>query len=410
MISMTSSPNSPTLDSSPRVALTTYSTKPRGGVVHTLELAEALQASGVRVTVIAMGEPGSLFRKVDVPVVMFPPPSWQGTLEERVFSWIDVMTTGLTSLRDEFDIVHSQDCISARAAARVRDEGARFRLVRTVHHVDDFTTQALIDCQRNAILEPDRVLVVSKTWQNRLRAEYGVESSIITNGVRCEQFAKRLSAQRRVELRQKIGAQNCFLYLTIGGIEPRKGSEFLVKALAKLKAERSDPPMLAIIGGHSFQDYRDYRERILSSLPELGLELGKDIVLLQTVSQLELVEWLAAADGFVFPSVNEGWGLVLMEAASAELPIVASDIEVFREFLVHDRNAILTKVSDPDSLARGMMRLIDEPETARTLVKSGLELATRHGWGVTADQHIRIYNEIMSSMRESVLPESSCPS
>ncbi|MDJ0450823.1 MSMEG_0565 family glycosyltransferase [Methylocystis sp. JR02] len=389
---------------SPRVALTTYSTKPRGGVVHTLELAEALQAAGLDVTVIAMGEPGSLFRKVAVPVEMIATPPAKNTLEERVFDWIDALTGGLTRLRDSFDIVHSQDCISARAAARVRDAGARFRLVRTVHHVDDFTTQALMDCQRNAILEPDHVLVVSKTWQDRLRVEYGVDSSIVTNGVRSDAFANMLTPQRRAELRRQIGTKDRFLYLTIGGVEPRKGTEFLVRALAQLKAERSDPPVLAIIGGHSFQDYRDYREQVLTSLWPLGLELGKDVVLLQTLPQTELVEWLAAADGFVFPSIKEGWGLVIMEAASAGLPVVASDIDVFREFLVHDRDAILTETSNPASLARGMARLMDEPHTVKRLVENGLEMAARHSWDRTADQHIRIYNRVIEEeMQASTL-------
>ena len=392
--------------SSPRIALTTYSIKPRGGVVHTLELAEALQAAGVAVTVIAMGERGAeFFRNVSVPVRIFEAPPWGDTLERRVFSWIDAMAAGLSELRGEFDIVHSQDCISARAAARVRDAGAHFQLVRTVHHVDDFTTQALIDCQRNAIIEPDRVLVVSKLWQRRLSADYGVQASIVTNGVRSERFTVRPDGQRRAELRRQVGVENRFLYLTVGGIEPRKGSNYLTQALAKLKAARSDAPALAIVGGHSFQDYREYREEVLASLPGLGLELGKDVILLGTVKEHELPEWLAAADGFVFPSVNEGWGLVILEAASAGLPVVASDIEVFREFLVDGADAILTRVAEPDSLAYGMARLIDEPATAHRLRDNGPALAARYPWSATAAQHIAIYDDVISA-RTSILQDA----
>jgi glycosyltransferase-like protein len=303
------------------------------------------------------------------------------------------MTAGLNKLRNEFDIVHSQDCISTRAAARVRDAGARFHLVRTVHHVDDFTTQALIDCQRHSIMEPDRVLVVSKLWQRQLNDDYGVQASIITNGVRCERFAEPLDDERRAELRRRVGAEDRFLYLTIGGIEPRKGSNYLIQALATLKESRRDAPVLAVIGGHSFQDYHEYRDNVLSSLPGLGLELGKDVILLGTVAEHELPEWLAAADGFVFPSVNEGWGLAILEAACAGLPVVASDIEVFQEFLVHDRDAILTRVAEPDSLARGMARLIDEPAITRRLGENGPSLAARYPWSATAAEHIAIYDD-----------------
>lgn len=389
--------------SSPRVALTTYSIKPRGGVVHTIELAEALQKSGIDVTVIAMGPPDAgFFRDLKVPFEIVPAPEWRDNLEDRVFSWIDAMEKGLCALGDRFDIVHSQDCISARAAARVRDAGAGFRLIRTVHHVDDFTTQALIDCQKNAILEPDRILVVSKLWQDQLLKDYGVSSSIVTNGVRAERFQAQVSADRRAELRERVGAGDRFMYLTVGGIEPRKGSRHLIDALARLRADRDDAPMLAVIGGHSFQDYREYREDVLHSLPDLGLELGKDVVLLGTVDDQEFPEWFAAADGFAFPSVNEGWGLVILEAASASLPVVASDIPVFHEFLVHERDAILTQTGDAASLARGLARLLDEPDTARRLAENGPRLASRYSWENTATQHIAIYSEKVSEPAVSV--------
>ena len=380
-------------EKSPRVALTTYSIKPRGGVVHTLELAEALHAKGIDVTVIAMGPPdGRFFRDITVPYKIIEAPAWLDSLEDRVFSWIDAMEAGLADMGHMFDIIHSQDCISARAAARVRDAGADFRLIRTVHHVDDFTTQALINCQKNAIIEPDQVLVVSKLWQDQLLQDYGRQSSVVTNGVRAERFAAPVSADRSGEMRLRAGAGDRFMYLTVGGIEPRKGSRHLINALAKLKAERDDAPMLAVIGGHSFQDYREYREDVLSSLPHLGLELGRDVVLLGTINDEEFPTWFAAADGFVFPSVNEGWGLVILEAASAALPVVASDIDVFHEFLVHDQDAILTKVGDENALAAGMARLLDEPETGLRLARNGPELAARFSWTNTAQQHIDIYS------------------
>jgi len=376
-----------------RIALTTYSVKPRGGVVHTLELAEALQAQGADVTVIAMGDPEiGFFREVDVPVHIVPAPAWGETLEERVFSWIDAMSNGLRALQDQFDIVHSQDCISARAAARVRDEGADFKLIRTVHHVDDFSTQALIDCQINAIVEPDQVLVVSELWQRRLRDDYGVDATVISNGVRTDRFSVEISDDRRAELRSQIGSTNRFLFLTVGGIEPRKGSEYLIEALAKLKADPCGVEVtLAIVGGHSFQDYAPYREHVLGSLDGLGLEIGVDVVLLGTVAHDELPDWFHAADAFVFPSVNEGWGLVVLEAMSAGLAVVTSDITVFHEFLVHDENAIMTITGDSFSLAEGMNRLIVEPESAARLAYAGIELAEQFSWEKTAEQHLAIY-------------------
>ncbi len=377
-----------------RIAIATYSVRPRGGAVHSVELAEALVAEGVNVTLIALGDPAEgFFRPTTVPVHIVEAPPRAGTLTERVFSHIAALTSGLTEISDRFDIVHSQDCISARAAARVRDRGAGFQLFRTVHHIDDFTTPALIECQDAAITEPDRVLVVSEPWRRRLLDEYGVEAAVVTNGVRVERFADAvLSAGERDALRSRISAGGRHVYLTVGGIEPRKGSRFLVEALGLLKAAPGRAPMLAVVGGHSFQDYRAYRDEVLGSLGGHGLRLGDDVVLVGTVPDAELPGWFCAADSFVFPSISEGWGLVVLEALAAGLPVVASDIEVFREFLTHDCDAVLTEAANPASLAAGMARVRDDPELVRRLRSRGTVTAGRYSWASTARRHMELYS------------------
>ena len=177
-------------DDVPRVALVTYSTKARGGVVHTLSLADALVDRNLPVRIVALGDPDQdFFRPVRAPYSTVPTSPPADTLEQRVFDSIDDLEAGLSKIADEVDILHTQDCISARAAARVRDAGAEVRVVRTVHHVDDFTTQALIDCQRKAIEEPDQLVVVSQDWHQRLRADYGVDARVIHNGVDADRFA-----------------------------------------------------------------------------------------------------------------------------------------------------------------------------------------------------------------------------
>ena len=218
----------------PRVALVTYSTKPRGGVVHTLSLADAMADRAMQVRVVALGNADQdFFRPVRAPYSLVPTSPPADTLEKRVFASIDDLEAGLSKIADEVDIFHTQDCISARAAARVRDAGARVRVVRTVHHVDDFTTAALIDCQRKAIEEPDQLVVVSEDWRNRLKADYGVDAVVIHNGVDADRFAP-IDPARRAALRQRAGVADRFVFLSVGGIEPRKGSVFLVQAMAIL--------------------------------------------------------------------------------------------------------------------------------------------------------------------------------
>ena len=206
---------------------------------------------------------------------------------------------------------------------------------------------------------------------------------------------RRRPASVRAALRARIGAADRFLYLTVGGIEPRKGSEHLVRALAALKTSRVDAPMVAVVGAHSFQDYNAYRDRVLAMIDEYGLD--QDVVLLGTVPDAELPGWFHAADGFVFPSVNEGWGLAILEAMSAGLPVVASDLDVFQEFL-DGQDAILTRAVDAGSLAEGMARLLDEPATAARLRARGPVVAQRYSWQRTAEQHVAIYGEVAATL------------
>ena len=119
------------------IALLTYSTKPRGGVVHTLSLAEALAAAGARVTAWTLGRGGDdgFFRPVDPGVrqVIVPFPDRDGEdVGARVLRSIATLRAAFDP--SGFDVVHAQDCISANAAGR---------RVRTVHHIDHFTTAEL---------------------------------------------------------------------------------------------------------------------------------------------------------------------------------------------------------------------------------------------------------------------------
>ena len=386
----------------PRVALVSYSTKPRGGVVHTLSLAEALVEEGVNVRVVSLGDPAEgFFREVHAPYTLIGTPAPGETLEERVFASIDALEEGLTSLAADVDIFHAQDCISARAASRVRDSGADVRVVRTVHHVDDFTTQALVHCQRQAILEPDQLVVVSNDWRRRLAADYGVDAVVIHNGVDADRFPP-VDALRAAALRQEYGLADRFVFLAVGGIEPRKGSVFLLQAMGTLMAQVSPAPALVVVGGHSFQDYESYREGALDQLPTLGLELGRDVVLAGTVSDERLHEWYRTADALAFPSVNEGWGLAVLEAMSADLPVVTSDIAVFREYLTHRKTALLTRTADAESLAAGMRQIMVDGALRQSLVAAARDLLPAYSWQRAAAQHRRLYAGLLRSSRLSL--------
>jgi glycosyltransferase-like protein len=374
-----------------RVALLTHSTSPRGGHVHTLGLGEALHRSGLPVHLFALGDPAKgLYRSVDLPHAIVPGPRREGTtLTERTLDGIERLAAALAARIGEFDLLHAQDCIAARAALEARARtGAPVAVLRTAHHVDDFTTPVLVECQRRAITEPDRVLVVSEQWRALLARDFGVATTVVPNGVDRRRFADPAPVPRRTDGRP--------LLLAVGGIEPRKGTVHAFRALGRLRREGLDP-VLAVVGGHSFQDFAPYREAALAELPELGLELGRDVVELGTLTDAELAGWYAAAaDGgaLCYPSTAEGFGLVAIEAMALGLPVVASDLPVFREHLTDGVDALLPAVGDEEALAGALRRVITEPDLRTSLAAEGRRTAGRFTWERSAEVHAGIYAEL----------------
>ncbi len=356
--------------------------------MHTLGLGEALRRAGLPVHLLALGDPDKgLYRPVDLPFTVVRGPARDGTtLEQRVFASIDLMADALAARIDEFDVLHAQDCIAASAALRARDLTASpIRVLRTAHHVDDFTTQALIDCQRRAIVEPDRVLVVSEQWRRILRTDYGVKTTVVPNAV---------DTARLAVAEKPPWTTDGPLLLAVGGIEPRKGSTVAFRALAQLARAGGPRPVLAVVGGHSFQDFAPYRDAALAELPSLGLTAGVDVVEVGTVSDAQLAGWYAAADVLCYPSLVEGFGLVTIEAMSQGLPVVASDIEVFGEYLTDGGNALLPAAGDADALAVALRRVLEEPGLADRLRAAGEETAQTYTWEAAAKAHEQIYAEL----------------
>jgi glycosyltransferase-like protein len=353
-----------------------------------------LYALGIPVHLFALGDPAEgFFRPVAVPHTVLQAPARAATLEDRVFAAADALEAGLRPLCAGFDVVHAEDCIAATAVLRLRDAGATWTVLRTVHHVDDFTTPALVQCQERSIDEPDLRLVVSEHWRQRLLQDHGLDSIVVRNGVDLERFDSADPALAR-SLRERIGAADRFVFLTVGGIEPRKGSRELFEALAAIR-HLEPRPLLVIVGGHSFQDYEAYRQGVFDRAAALGLREGEDFVLPGTVADDELPGWYAAADAFAFPSAKEGFGIVVLEALAAGLPVVTSDLPVFHEYLTPGVHALMVPVGSSFELARAMERLVREPELRSRLTAAGAGVARRFPWSDTAREHARIYRDLI---------------
>jgi glycosyltransferase-like protein len=362
-----------------RIALLSYSTKPRGGVVHTLALAEALAAAGEEVTVWSLGRGGDevFFRPVDpavqLRVVPFPDgPDGEG-VGARILRSIDTLRSAFAPHAAAYDIVHAQDCISANAAGRC---------VRTVHHIDHFTTPELAACHERAIVDPYAHVCVSAAVAAELVEGWGIKASVIPNGVAYERFAAAAEDEAgQGRWRDRLGRY----VLTVGGIEPRKGSIDLLDAYALLRHQHPDH-RLVIAGGETLFDYRDYR----ASWEQRAAELGVEPIILGAVPDEELPSLVAAADAFAFPSVKEGFGLAAMEALAANVPLVVRDLPVLREVFGPAARFAAT----PADLAAELDDALSAADPARQ--GAGRRLAARHTWSEAARGHLDLYKSLIS--------------
>lgn len=346
-----------------RIALLTYSTKPRGGVVHTLALAEALAALGEEAEVWALGRGGDrrFFRDVSVPIHVVDCPDVPGeTVGERVLRSIALLRAAFD--RSGYDVVHAQDCITANAAGPC---------VRTVHHLDHFTTPELAACHERALVEPLAHVCVSAAVAGELRDGWGITAEVIPNGVDAARFA----AADGSAWRDRFGTY----VLTVGGIEPRKGSLDLLEAHALLP----EYP-LVIAGGETLFDYRGYRAAWEARAAELGVEP----VVLGPVPHDDLPGLVAGASAFAFPSTKEGFGLAAMEALAAGVPLVVRDLAVFRD--IFTGTALFA--AGPDSLAAALREAVTVPSPGRAA--AGRALAARHTWRRAALAHRAFYREV----------------
>lgn len=383
------------------VALLTYSTRPRGGVVATLALAEALARAGHRVSLwtLARGGDAGFFRPVDpaVEVVAVPfPEVADETVGERILRSIAVLRDAFEAFPGGYDIVHAQDCIAANAVADC---------VRTVHHLDTFTTPELVACHERALRRPYAHVCVSAAVAAELAAGWGITATVIPNGVDAARFTAAAGPEdparaARGHWRARLGRY----VLAVGGIEPRKGTADLVEAFALLR-ERVTPVSLVVAGGETLFDYRGYREQVLARAAQLGVEP----VILGPVAHEELPALVAAANVFAFPSAKEGFGLAALEALAAGVPVVTRDLPVLREVLAAAGDAVRF-ASTPTEFAAALEAFLDSAErrpaagaeqpragagAGHPRVAAGRSVARGYSWATAADRHVALYRELI---------------
>jgi glycosyltransferase involved in cell wall biosynthesis len=175
--------------------------------------------------------------------------------------------------------------------------------------------------------------------------------------------------------------------LFVSSLWPYKNCDGLLRAWALARGELGDR-QLAIVGPH-----RD--ERYVAQLHSLAADLGilADVVFVGGLPLEQTVSFYQAADVFVYPSLNETFGLPILEAMACGCPVVTSDTSAMPE--TAGGAAVLCDPKNPASIARGIVEAAG-PGRDR-LRDDGLRRAGQFTWGATAASTLDVYREVAES-------------
>lgn len=278
------------------------------------------------------------------------------------------------------------------AALRAR---RRYRLdvpiVAHHHHLDDGWLNALIEGR--VMRSVERVVVGSEFARRQASevlgvpleklsvAHYGVENRFAP-GPRPEALVRRLGLAGRV------------VALFMGGLEARKNLGFLLDVWAEVVRQRPDVRLIVAGSG-------PYLERLQRRAGQLGLE--GHVLFTGHLPESEKVDYYRAADLLVFPSLMEGFGLVVAEAMSCGLPAIISDRGSLPELLEDGEGGFVCDPTDRGAFVRSVLRLASEPDLRSKLGNANRERVDRmFRWDLCAAATERVYDEVLAEWRAGV--------
>jgi glycosyltransferase-like protein len=381
-----------------RIAILAHSTNPRGGVVHALELGDALARLGHDATVHAPDPSSAGFFRATVcrtACVSAAPAGRDVTamVERRI---ADYLRHFEAPQHRRFDVWHAQDGISANALATLKARGLIAGFARTVHHVDTFEDARLSSLQLRGITAADRLFVVSDVWRQWLRRELGRDACRVGNGVDTSRYSPApdaTDAALRVRLDLPPAAP---VFLAVGGVEERKNT---MRILAAFRTLHSHHPSsrLVIAGGASLLDHGAYQARFAAALAQSSLPDGA-VIPTGPWPQALMPALYRAATALVFPSTKEGFGLVVLEAMASGVPVVTSRIAPFTEYLGDD-DVLWCDPFEVASIAAAMAASLDAARREDCIAR-GLRIAARHDWTRTAQAHLASYRSLQEPAQE----------
>ena len=201
-------------------------------------------------------------------------------------------------------------------------------------------------------------------------------------------------SRRSAPLRDAYGTRDTCIFLHVGRLAAEKGVDRILEAYARAHALVPAGTMHLVIAGAGPKD------------AELRAAAPQGVTFLGNLDRQSVLPRLyASCDAFVFSSLTETLGLVILEAMASGLPVIATPAGGVADHLYDDVNGIAYPPNDVDALARAMVSLaLDRPRVKR-LATGARATAERLSWEAELDRLDAIYRDVCSFSSSSVEPE-----
>jgi glycosyltransferase involved in cell wall biosynthesis len=206
-------------------------------------------------------------------------------------------------------------------------------------------------------------------------------SRVIPHGVEPE-FALPVSPAIRDAVKTRYGLPERYL-LQVGTVQPRKNYVTTLRALARIPAEQRIP--LVVVGGFGWN-----YDPVVEAVRALDLAGWVRFVGYARLAELPALYQLAQA--VVFPSLDEGFGLPVLEAFAAGAPVVASSAGAIPE--VAGDAALLVEPEDDRVLAENLQRILQDRELRERQIAAGRARAALFSWAASAAAHREVYASV----------------
>jgi glycosyltransferase involved in cell wall biosynthesis len=297
------------------------------------------------------------------------------------------------------DILHSHMIHANLMARALRLLVPLPGLVSTIHNIYE-GGPLLMTAYRMTNRLVDQMTIVSQAAADRFIADSIIPREllrVLPNGLDISPF-QEVPAGARSSLRHSLGVDDEFVWLAVGRFEVAKDYPNMLRAFAKVR-ELEARAVLLVVG--------------IGSLKEEAEALSRDLGLGGAVRFLgvrnDVPEVMSAADGFVLSSAWEGMPIVLLEAAAAGLPIVATVAGGNQEVVLDGLSGFLVPPRQSDALSGAMLRLMGlSAAQRRSMGEHGREnVRAHHSLARMVDQWEDLYREVLARKGQALAPALS---